>query len=147
MTLLRLPTDTLARVALQHAPPRFTIADDAPQTWAELQRRTLADGRLTVWSGASEGTIYGSPAGNYAFRAWHDSLHLARGLDFSPASDYAIADVHAKCMPDKDSAMAVYADVAGQTAYYARWGEFPVNQQAFVLAFVQNQARALERRW
>ena len=40
-----------------------------------------------IWPGASERTIYGAPEVNWAFRAWHDSVHLARECDFSRAGE------------------------------------------------------------
>lgn len=42
-------------------------------------------GRIIVWTGASNRTIFGAPEINHAFRAWHDWCHLVLEADFSQA--------------------------------------------------------------
>ncbi len=135
---IEIPQRDLARLAHKLAPARYATAAIAPDTYVDLQSRTAADGILTVWNGASESAIYGSE-GNLAFRAWHDSIHLARSLSFEAADEFGQAS--------QSGALArfVYADTAGQVAYFVRWGRFPENQREYVRAFVANQERALAR--
>jgi hypothetical protein len=48
------------------------VSDKAPDTYEKLKAHLDARKRLVVYGGGSEHTIYGDPAINYAFRAWHD---------------------------------------------------------------------------
>ncbi len=52
-------------------------------------------------------------------------------------------------MPVRDTSRAAdtYADVAGQIAYYERYGDFPVDQRGYVSAFIESEQRALAWRW
>src|SRR6266404_5349587 len=70
------------RRILSLAPP-FQASDYAPSSLESLKEQSL--GSLVVWSGASEGTIYGDAKVNHAFRAWHDSLHLKLNATFTPS--------------------------------------------------------------
>ena len=71
------------KLILSAAPQGFKIASEAPDTWAKVQASFARDGKIMVWSGESSNTVYSAPRVNWAFRAWHDSIHLAYGLDFS----------------------------------------------------------------
>jgi hypothetical protein len=122
--------------------PAYRTAADAPDEYVALQTRTAADGILTVWNGASESAIYGA-AGNLAFRAWHDSIHVGRALTFAPDDEYRVADIQAR--QSGRLARFIYADTAGQVAYFVQWGRFPVNQREYVRAFLASESAALAR--
>lgn len=47
-------------------------------------------GRIIVWTGASDRTIFGDPAVNHAFRAWHDWCHLVLEADFSQDGEHKV---------------------------------------------------------
>lgn len=140
--MLEIPSNDLARLTHRLAPTRYQASAVAPDDYVTLQTRTEHDGILTVWNGASTEAIYG-PAGNVAFRAWHDSLHLRHTLTFSASDEYHVADIQAA--QSGRLGRYIYADTAGQVAYYERWGRFPTRQIAYVLAFLTNQESALAR--
>ena len=109
----------------------YVVSDHAPSTFKELNE-CLSTGNLVVWAGASDKTIYGDPAINWAFRAWHDTLHFTHGLDFSLAHEMAIAELH--CCPilsDYDREL-LWKDTAGQITEYNNNGEFIIEQAQFV---------------
>lgn len=114
---------------------------DAPDSMDRLRAETWRDdaGRLhvPVWNGASERTIWADVAGNVAFRAWHDSTHLATGLGFDPAAELelarrTVADARARGLSAHACAV-LWAETAGQIEHYLAHGEtFPDDQRAFV---------------
>lgn len=113
---------------------RYFPSENAPNTWRDLKGADLAC--LPVFSGGCDHTIYISPAYNWAFRAWHDSIHISKGLGFSYLDELAVAKEHL-CQLELIRApehvkRAVWYDVAGQVEYYYKNGCFVVNQKAFV---------------
>lgn len=127
----------------------YEVAANAPNTWEELKAVRNA-AVLPVWNGASETSIWGREA-NYAFRAWHDRVHLAHELSFTPEDEAQVAAIQrAQVLAmtgDVRLAELVWADVFGQGQYLARYGEFPNNQAAFMEAYINEGAAALERRF
>jgi len=75
-----------------------------PETYEELIALLDAGGRMLVYSGASERTIYGDPEVNYAFRAWHDWCHWRGRYDFSYEGE------RAACAMQGDHLIARYGD-------------------------------------
>ena len=72
-------------------PGGFAVADEAPSTLEDLCAWLDSGALLTVWSGASDYTIYGSPEVNAAFRAWHDFVHYQQRSPFTLAGEAAVA--------------------------------------------------------
>lgn len=110
----------------------YRVSDHAPDEAPALFALTS----LVVWSGASDQTAFGDPSVNHAFRAVHDSAHLAHRLDFTAAQEIALARIQANQFADCGDAVAQYVldDLAGQTLYRVKHGEFPADQRAFHLA-------------
>jgi hypothetical protein len=125
-------------LASLHA-PGWIASDDAPGEYEALAERFARDGRVTVWTGVSEGTIFDDPETNWAFRAWHDAAHLAHGLPFTVEGETATAYVQASHLigeyGDDDDVVEMVAlllcEVVGQAQWLARYGEFPADQMAF----------------
>lgn len=124
---------------------------DAPQTFEALLERTDGDpsARIPVWNGASETSIYGDESGNFAFRAWHDRLHVILHAGFDEAGEKRVAvaqrDAILAATGDSEAAEAVWADVWGQFLYERRHGRFPDDQAAFVKTWLERgEAAALE---
>lgn len=105
--------------------PVFNVSDRAPSTFADIMRQ---GDPLTVWSGASDGTIYADPAVNWAFRAWHDATHIAGRYDFTLAGETATCEAQ------------IRAEIVGQAQYAAAHGHFPVDQAAFVQEAINARA-------
>ncbi len=125
-------------------PGGFDVSDAAPETYDELMAHLDAGGRMLVYSGGSERTIYGDPQVNFAFRAWHDWCHWRGGYDFSYEGE------RAACTMQGDHLVALYgespqtrrwrrilqAEIKGQRDYFDRHGEFPADQRGFVESYL-----------
>lgn len=109
---------------------KYSVADTAPSTFEDLIKAPS----LIVWSGASDRTIYGDPAVNWAFRAWHDSLHLKLNAPFTLEGEKRVALEQARLVDSDAIARIILAEVVGQAEYFAKQGEFPVDQVAFIKA-------------
>lgn len=117
--------EQVARLGIQ-----YRAADFAPGTYADLR----ADGcnpTLVVWAGASHNTIYGDPAVNHAFRAWHDWTHIRYSLPFTLAGEVQAAQIQAGLVGGT-LAEVVLAEVAGNAEHFAQYGVFPVDPVEFV---------------
>jgi hypothetical protein len=120
-------------------PTGFDVGPDAPHTFEGLQAHYDRTGRIKVWDGASSETIFGDAEINYAFRAWHDAVHLKFALPFTFQGECAVADIM------KEQVRKVYGDgaytrfycnlieceVVAQADHFRRTGEFPADQVAF----------------
>ena len=83
--------DDLNRAIMLLAPPH-EVRSVAPQTWRDIQASAKENGRIVVWSGEAQHSIYGDAQVNYAFRAWHDHCHLVNGYEFTIAGETAAVD-------------------------------------------------------
>jgi hypothetical protein len=119
--------------------PKFTPAIIAPDTFESLARASV--GGLVVYSGASDSTIYGDAKVNWAFRAWHDSLHLKLGADFTLIGELRVGLEQARILGGSYGDI-VMAEVKGQIDYYNLHGSFPLNQIEFVLSYLKGVKHA-----
>lgn len=150
------PLNRQFNVAVTHIAGRlmplgYDVSSNAPQTFEELKAHFNRTGRICVWDGASEHTIFDDIEVNYAFRAWHDSKHLLFNLPFTEVGEYMA------CWCQRLDIFAVYgsgqfaskagkilnAEINGQFKYNAIHGRFPFNQMAFVEDYLMNPAYAL----
>lgn len=131
-------------------PRGYAVSADAPETFDALAAYAREHGRIAVSSEFSDGTIFGDPEVNYAFRAWHDACHLAGGFAFTLDGEAAA------CAMQCAQLVALYgqersatwrailrAEVNGQAEYVANWGEFPADQFRFDAAYLRNPEAAL----
>lgn len=120
---------------LASAPP-FVLDANGPTSWDEL--RAVRDvSPLPINPQSAEGSIYSSVAVNLAFRAWHDSLHLALNAGFDHAGEHAVALEHqnqarrAEGLSGEDL-RALWADTWLTFRHQERYGYFPANPRTFV---------------
>lgn len=132
-------------------PCGFDVRDDAPSSYAELRQHYNATGRIAVWSGASDRTIFGDTEINFAFRAWHDARHILGDFDFSLLGEART------CFAQIQDVERLYtghhrlpfwrallrAEVIGQASYAHAWGDFPADQRDFVACYLRSPALAL----
>ena len=132
-----------------HAPDFNVVHDGSePETLEEL---TLVFGHnetLKVSGQHCERTIFGLPELNCWFRAWHDWMHYACGLDTTCGGEGALALKHIEAIR-RDDAWAevidyrfleavIWVETYGQNAFYLAHGRFPSNQAAFSLSALAN---------
>lgn len=125
----------------------YATSPDAPTNLQEMQmayRKCLIDKRVPfpIWDGASDKTMYMTAADNYAFRFWHDILHLALYAETILADELELGHIHVGCvmaefgMYSLEAAM-MRADTIGQSEYAAKNnGNFPDDQLTFVKEYV-----------
>jgi hypothetical protein len=113
--------------------PRFSVSENAPNTFAELKGRTSP---LVVYSGASDCTIYGDPRINYAFRAWHDSIHLRLNAGFTVAEEIRVAEESARILGGTLGEI-IYTEIADQRIYAEITGQFVGNQVDFMVSHLK----------
>lgn len=127
-------------------PRGFDVLDDAPQTFEALQGYYDKTGRVAVWSGASDHTIFADREVNYAFRAWHDANHLRFAQPFTLAGEMIVADLQ-KGQLEKRYGKGRYTDfykaliemeVVGQAEYFAEFNKFPEDQMEFALGYMRD---------
>lgn len=80
-------------------------------------------------SNANHGSSFcGMSHANFAFRVHHDAVHILEGLDFSFASECAVARHTIRrlhLLSNSDAAAVVVGEVIGQGLYYEAYGRFP----------------------
>jgi hypothetical protein len=113
---------------------------------AEFQER----GRITVYSGNSDDTIFGDAGTNHMARAWHDWAHLSLGADFSITGEAAACELQCGQLIDylgledgEPAAGILCAEVMGQVAYYQRHKQYVGRQREFVVQYLKNPVIAL----
>ena len=123
----------------KHAPDSFTEL----KGWASASR---PGDSMPVYNGGCDNTIYSHPRYNYAFRAWHDQIHLDLDLGFGKLAEIKVCNEHVRQararsvmvgLNDEDI-RAIYCDVAGQVLYYYKYKEFINDQALFVGACMEN---------
>lgn len=114
--------------------PKHHVSDNAPDSFAKLAGSSASG--LVVWAGASDGTIYGDRRVNWAFRAWHDSLHLQLGAPFTLEGEKLVAREQARQIGGDFHARVILAEIVGQAEHFAKHGEFPADQLRFMLNYL-----------
>lgn len=120
----------LATAVRFYGTPDAATAADLPTIRAAV-REGLP---FPVWTGASDRTIFATPALNVANRAWHDATHVALGTGFEPGAELATVRVQCaqlRALGGDELARLYWADGAGQQEHYYRFGAFPRDQRAF----------------
>lgn len=133
-------------------PRGFDVSLNAPSSYAELHQLLATGARLRVWAGASNQTIYGDPAINHAFRAWHDWSHWIARQPFTPRGERAVSATQCRHLlvdygdntHTRRWRLLIDAEVVGQNEYHARYQRFPTDQMRFVAAYLDDPVRALE---
>lgn len=118
----------LNRYILKQA-PKFLVSEYAPDTFESLNRHI---GRLVVWSGNSDNTIYGDRHINYAFRAWHDAIHLKLNANFDLEGETRVAIEQCRLIQSDFASRIIMLEVVEQVRYFNKYGQFPINQLEFI---------------
>ena len=129
-------------------PTGYDVGDPAPSTLQELQNHINTTGRMLVWNGASDKTIYADPETNWAFRAWHDWCHYTFNLEFNKEGKrkaYEIQKDHIRLVYGLGAQTDLFCDliefeIMGQFEYKEVFGNFPEDQMALAVALGVGQA-------
>ena len=129
---------------LNQAPPHHPTSN-APSSYEELRAwhdRTHGVQSMPVFDGGCDNTIYSHARYNYAFRAWHDQIHIDLGLTFSKLDEIRTCNEHIRQMTahramfnlTTEDVRAIRYDVAGQIMYYYTHKKYVKDQARFVQA-------------
>ena len=138
-------------IANKLLPNGWDVSDTAPSSLAELKAYYATTGRICVWSGRSDYTIFADRETNYAFRAWHDYHHLLGNHEFTPDGERAVeteqwSDIWQLYGPGHNHwADILHAEIGGQGEYERANGTFPADQMAFVRAYLADPVSALKQ--
>ncbi len=134
-------------LAITNQLPEIVTTDDGAicDTLEKITAYYNKTGKLLVWRGESNDTIFSLPDFNYMFRAWHDFHHITKQLPFDTEGEAMVAtyqsqDIHAMALPAhiKHFCIALIdCEVNGQIEHYDRTGEFLVNQKTFACDYMQ----------
>lgn len=128
-----------------YCPRGFDVSNDLDiQSIDGLREAVMRNGRMIVWGGASDKTIYGSPEVNYAYRAWHDACHLQGNFPFTLDGEQAATRLQIRQLElnfGKELALTwgllLHCEAVEQTVYYLNTGGFLDDQRAFTVGFMQ----------
>ena len=125
--------------------PRFRASSRVPDLGAGNDAEQIAfdaDGAMIVFDGASDATIYEDAAVNHAFRAWHDACHIERRLGFTLAAEREVCELQIvqalQRYPNIPARVLrlIRAEVTGQAEHFAVYGQFPIDQAAFIRRYI-----------
>lgn len=141
------PLDRAFNVAVNHmaarvCPTGFDVTMDAsaaPDTLGQLRRHIERTGRILVWGGASDTTIYACRETNAAFRAWHDWTHYILRAPFDLPGERTV------CARQQADLALIYAghdrlplwqrlleiEIVGQAVHLTATGSFLADQRGF----------------
>ena len=152
------PLDKSWNVAVLHMasitnPNGFDVSEQAPGSYKELCEHMSATGRMLVWNGASTQTVFDDHEVNWAGRAWHDWTHYTYHHEFTISGERAVCEQQKRDVVHiyGQSAQTSYwlrlleAEIMGQVIYKEAYGEFTVDQRAFVELHLEDPATANEQ--
>ncbi len=129
------------------APSKVRYSAQQYDSYKAMREDFERTGYLTINVNHSDRTIFGSPMGNWQFRAWHDMCHIQANADFSPAGERRAGKLMVEQLWKLDGpslrdkarwAAIIDAEVSGQLAYYLiHDGRFPDDQRAFTLRYLE----------
>ena len=129
-------------------PTGYDIGDPAPSTLQELQDHINTTGRMLVWNGASDKTIYACPETNWAWRAWHDWCHYTFDLEFDKDGERTACEIQKRHIqltygPRPQAKLfcnLIEFEIMSQFEYKEVFGNFPEDQMALAVALGVGQA-------
>lgn len=114
--------------------------NDLQGTLDKHREQFLRTGKIHIWTGASDKTIFASAKVNHYFRAWHDYIHVTENLGYDFIGESAVCKIQQAQLPlDWGFERAlVDSEIVGQALYYMKYNEFIDDQRAFTLQFLTN---------
>ena len=104
-------------------------------------------GKIYIWKGESENTIFGNEKINHYFRAWHDYIHLNYNLGYSITEESIVCNIQKNQLPqdwyfEKE---LINAEIIGQAHYFYKNNSFLKNQRLFTANYLNNSINALKK--
>lgn len=126
-----------------------TPDEHAFDTLDKIKLHFYQTGRVCVWEGASDDTIFGLPSMNHAFRAWHDWGHIHLDAPFTMQGELQVLEWqkwlvdrwHVKSFIERQTIKYLLeCEIRGQLEYQAaHGGAFPKEQREFALEWLYKE--------
>lgn len=133
-------------------PQGFDLSETAaPDSLKRLKAEYASRGRITIYSGGCDGTIFDDAGTNQMFRAWHDWAHLALDANFSMEGETRACELQCSQIlaaygdgeTGQEMARVLRAEIIGQAQFWNRNRRYVTRQRAFTLAYLDNPETAL----
>lgn len=114
-------------VAMDYGLVPFYLTDDGG-AFEQVEEAWENGEPIPIWTGASDGSIWGSRLANWFFRVWHDSIHVKEDCGFGLEGEIEAAIHHMKQASAKgyqELAAVCWIEIVGQASYLEANGEFP----------------------
>jgi len=126
----------IKRITADLLPEGFDLSQTAPETLESLTETVNRTGRFVINPDFSDCTIFGDPAVNHQFRAWHDYCHYIGQFPFTTAGEaqaaaLQIEQLRAAGLSSPEVETLIDIEVNEQAKFFERSGGFPRDQRAF----------------
>lgn len=128
----------------------FTSIDDFNEndiegTFEKHKQRFKETGKIHIWTGESDNTIFGDPKINHYFRAWHDYIHITNGYGYDFVGESITANIQCSQLPQhlQFERELILCEIVGQAQYFMKQGEFLKNQRNFTVNYLADCRTAL----
>lgn len=128
-----------------------------PKSLAELIDDRLSTDDTYVFGGGSKQTIFNSGVygnwGVYYYRAWHDSMHIRYGLEFTREDELALAEMLEYVALNElgfteHSAKLLRVDLELHIKHYYKFNKHPDKQRGMIESYlVYGEERTLSQQW
>lgn len=144
MTLSHAFNCAVQTMARTYCPNGWDVSPDLDVGSLEaLQKAVAYNGRMIVWGGASDKTIYGDTETNYAYRAWHDACHLMGGFPFTLDGEQAATRLQIRQLISaygRTNALTwgllLHCEAVEQTVHFLNYEDFVDDQLRFTQDFL-----------
>lgn len=125
---------------LDVAPPHIA-RPDSPNTFEDVKAQAQT-GTFIVFDGGSEDTIFSERKYQYAYRAWHDSIHLCNNIQFGEDDELRVAKLQKEIaleagISERDAAI-LRLDLELHIRHYYDFGCHPVRQTAMISDYLES---------
>ena len=122
-------------------------SEDIKATFEDHKKIYRETGKIYIWKGASENTIFGNEKTNHYFRAWHDYIHLNYNLGYSITEESIVCNIQRDMLPSEwyFEKELINAEIIGQAHYYYKNNSFVKNQRLFTSMYLDNSINALKK--
>ena len=150
-TPLYFPFDlAVLQIAKKLMPSGFdlTANDNTVNSLAKITEIYKQTGRVKVWQGASDDTIFCHTKVNFAFRAWRDYVHIINQYSFTQEGELATCKEqqrHVSFHCSQEQACIInrllYIEVVEQVKEYYKTGAHVIDQRQFTLDKLKRMKR------
>lgn len=130
-------------------PEGWDVIENAPDTLDDAIAYYEKNGRVAVDIESKHGCTVGDPEAHYAFRAWHDLIHILypeeatfdlKGERF--AADKHREEIFKRCGYTPEAAWygaLIEIEIVAQNAFMLRTGDFPADPRSFAERWLQDR--------